>query len=298
MILTNKYIDAYIAEIGYNQQKFIKSMEHVYNEINLATAKFSVMMTEWEKTTNKFITLMLEIGWPPPVELMPHQMEIIIQVYESDKSAGIIDEIEKILVHNYDTENLIKKLNKWKANLLLKNRHEILEEIIEAHLNKKYWLSVPAMLPQIEGIIAKGFKHFGKMYQTKLMNHIDRLLKENYPNLQIYPLLKKFILQYMLVDFKHGETINSTISRHAILHGADTKYGTASNSLKSILCFDFIQNSFRFVSLKHSNIFHLVGCPVGYSPRSNNKLDFYKYYFQANNAGKRPCKICKPKEYI
>jgi len=108
---------------------------------------------------NQFITLMLGIGWPPPIELMDYQIDIIIKVYEKNKSKKVVNEIEKILLECYGEENLRNKLRKWKVNPLLSMRYQILEQVIEAHINKKYWISVPGLLPQIEGIIAQGFKH-------------------------------------------------------------------------------------------------------------------------------------------
>jgi len=90
--------------------------------------------------------------------------------------------------------------------------------------------------------------------------------------------------------------LKSEISRHAILHGADVKYGTASNSLKTILCFDFLQDAFRLVSLRRGKAFHVVGCPTIYSKKGEKDLIFYKYFFQAEEEGRIPCKVCRPKE--
>jgi len=56
--------------------------------------------------------------------------------------------------------------------------------------------------------------------------------------------IKTFLFNVILVGFEHGTIPKSFLSRHAILHGADTTYGTVTNSLKSILLFDYLQGKF------------------------------------------------------
>ena len=54
---------------------------------------------------------------------------------------------------------------------------------------------------------------------------------------------QRFINDIVLVHFEHGKAINSNLSRHAIMHGADKTYGNYLNSLKAILLFNAFLNS-------------------------------------------------------
>ena len=44
----------------------------------------------------------------------------------------------------------------------------------------------------------------------------------------------------VFVKFQWGDPLSSSLSRHAILHGGDTDYATALNSVKALLLFDFV----------------------------------------------------------
>ncbi|MFP3489612.1 hypothetical protein R0K20_18625, partial [Staphylococcus sp. SIMBA_130] len=52
--------------------------------------------------------------------------------------------------------------------------------------------------------------------------------------------VEKYYVDTILAEFTRGEEIKSDLSRHAILHGADTDYGTKVNSIKTILVLDTI----------------------------------------------------------
>ena len=40
---------------------------------------------------------------------------------------------------------------------------------------------------------------------------------------------------------EHGKALQPDLSRHAILHGGDTNYGTELNALKVIMLIDYVQ---------------------------------------------------------
>jgi len=119
----------------------------------------------------------------------------------------------------------------------------------------------------------------------KLLNDTD--------NYSFDEAIQKYYLDIILAGFEHGTVPKSFLSRHAILHGGDTNYGNITNSLKSILLFDYLQDKFRLLSIGNGNCYHLIGCSV---VQRNRQLDWvlYNNRTEAEMDGKRSCKLCHP----
>ena len=192
---------------------------------------------------NKFAAIMLELDWPPPIDL-PLDMAInIIKEYDSisdKKQVGT--KIREILIDYYDNEVILDMLNSWKNKKLLEKRIHILDAAITAHCSGNYILSIPALFPQIEGIVVEGFNYTGYMGGKRFKDFISQLLKEDGKssiNQVVYQIITCVIWQ----SFQYGDSISSSINRNAILHGADVNYGTKENSLKVILLFHYLQDA-------------------------------------------------------
>ena len=115
-----------------------------------------------------------------------------------------------------------------------------------AHNLRMYNVSIPALLAQLEGLIVDSFHIKGNVDGHVLGMLLSILLKSdtkkafNFDN-----EIHKYYNDNILIGFKHGDAIKSSLSRHAILHGADKAFGTEANSLKAILLFDHIAESVR-----------------------------------------------------
>ena len=269
----------------------LSTITYPFEEI---TRKITVQMTKIEITVNTFITLMLSLGWPPILDLKPHQMELIIEKYKEAKGDDINIHINDFLLSFYDEKTLNEKLDLWKTKDWLRTRIPILEAVIKAHLNGNYWLSVPGILTQIEGVIAYGFKYVGYRFYKEREKYFDLLFKKEFPFTYIHNAVRTFMNKIIFVDFGHGSAPKSFLSRHAIMHGGDTNYGTAENSLKAILLFDYLQKSFGLVSLENGGTYHLIGCPIIYKRNKVTNLKMYRTHFEAELDNKKPCKRCNP----
>jgi hypothetical protein len=112
----------------------------------------------------------------------------------------------------------------------------ILRDVIDSHINKKYTLSIPTLLPHIEGTLSEYYITNTEPGKKKINIYIDYLLEEN----DRYLPFKGIIVDKLYEHFHWGDQYLPSLSRHAILHGADTNYYTEINSLKVILIFDMI----------------------------------------------------------
>lgn len=243
----NKYVNQEVAAI------FNNSFKNICMEVNIPTAEitlddiFNDLLNDFHtfgEISQRFAVIMLKLDWPPTVHLIPGEVLEIVKLYDEYGLDLIKDKVEEYLIKRFSKDDLNAKLDYWSSKKWLKKRMPILKQAVESHLNGNYYVSVPALLPQIEGIIIDGFGCFGYVKSEKYKSLIENLLASEGKN-AFDKQMNKFFLNFVLSKFVHGTDPSSFLSRHAILHGGDTKYGTAANSLKSILVFDYIQDKFK-----------------------------------------------------
>jgi len=195
----------------------------------------------------------------------------------------------------HDDEYLKKMLHEWLKSPLLKQRMHILKPAVSAHIRGEYILVIPVMLSQIEGIIASGFRVSGWMNGEKFRRHIESLFHEAIIIKGKNEAIREFVTAKLMVPFLHGHPVNSPLSRHAILHGADIDYGTKANSLKLILFLENLRQLFRFEALENGRLFHVYGC---LSLRTSiKKRLFFSSVQEAIRMGLRGCKRCRANKY-
>lgn len=242
--------------------------------------------------TKEFSLIMFEAGWPPLPEfdLYPSEMVTIIEKYKHDP-ASIKANVEEFVMAKFGEKELKSILSQWEKRDWLKKRLSILREVIESHIEEKYFLAIASLLPQMEGIIVDGYRHSGKLHGGKYRDYLKKLLNKN-DKLSFDYAAENFLFEIVLINFEHGYELGSSLSRHAILHGADVNYGSKTNSLKCILLFDYLQNKFGVVSVGNRKTYHLLSCRIINNKTSERKV--FKTRYDAENEGKRPCKVCKP----
>ena len=124
---------------------------------------------------------------------------------------------------------------------ILSRRWRIIENALDAHRNRGYLLSVPALLAQVEGILADAlvmkeivYVDNGKVYSKNYRNGKPRELKGMY---ELANEVKKTELQEnrefrMFANLLIGSLARN---RNMILHGRNVDYGKANLSVKLIL---------------------------------------------------------------
>lgn len=202
--------------------------------------QFREVVVEYGSKAEKFKTYVVEMGYPPHYDLLPYEVTRIVELYEEDQEKAITY-TNDFMLKKFDHDNLQMMLEKWGNAKWTENRVEIFTDIMNAHKNKMYYVSIPATIAQIEGIIAQGFDHYGKMNGNHIKEYLTRLLSE-VGRFSFDEGIKAFYFKNVLASFEHGKPIRSFLSRNAILHGADVGYGTPENSLKCILLFDYIHD--------------------------------------------------------
>lgn len=239
----------------------------------------------------RFSLALVVLKWTPPRDIRYSAIKKIVTIFENEDLQSASKKIDEILLNYYSDDEILSTLKGWRGKEFLHKRIGILEDIIDAHLQGKYNLSIPAILPQIEGVIADVNYHKGRMQGKQLKKYMNKRLKDA-EDFYYSGAFKNYLTDIVYAQFEHGEKVESPLSRNAILHGADVFYGNKKNSLNAILMFDYMQSLFELVSLKHSRVYHRVGCR-----RLNNhkrELIYYNNSDEVEKDKKHACKLCKP----
>lgn len=184
-----------------------------------------------------------EAGFPPCRLMTLDDWDRIVNVHASGGKAAVTPLVEDMAREMLASGELRDRiLNDWMSNPKTTKRVHILRDALDAHLRGAFNLSIPAVLAQLEGVVADGTGHKGRMnvqgYKTKVDNIVSG-------ETILGPWVNEFIDATVLAAFEHGSSPNSDLSRHAILHGGDTNYGSERNSMRTIMLFDYVQHLVR-----------------------------------------------------
>jgi len=190
-----------------------------------------------ERNGARLEKMLLQLKWPPPGLLPAILLDKLSLGFENGQLTA--HDIDDIFVQLYNKEILLEMLNTWTERGLFKNRIKILKLAVEAHIDGKFELSIPTLLPQIEGFIAEIFNHTGRMHSKDIESYVESIFVRDS---RFDKIDKVFLISTLKENFEWKGTI-PFFSRNAILHGADTNYASAPNSLRLILILDQLQNS-------------------------------------------------------
>lgn len=182
--------------------------------------------------------------------------ETVLQVVKDDYKQQTPDKIfvDKLMVLSKIEETLDNWKNKRNSNV--EKRFSILKEGVTAHLKEKYYLSVSALIPQIEGLLKdaeeeanlQGVICWAKLDDLCLQEAVNTLMEKwkekNSSENKLVDLLNENFTNVVAYLYKNYDSafINQEhdLNRHGICHGLQTNFGTATNSLLLILIIDRI----------------------------------------------------------
>jgi hypothetical protein len=126
------------------------------------------------------------------------------------------------------------------------SREKILRKAFEAHRNKNYELSIPAMLSQADGIGCEIFKVYGleSIYSRK-DSEVKKLKKfleteaRKTASLAYWALL---VAEFLPVNASRSDRSRfpGAMNRNSILHGEDVSYATSVNAHKAVSWIQYV----------------------------------------------------------
>ncbi len=257
----------------------------------LLTQQLFQGIKKYGEKAQQFSIIMVDAGWPPHGDFFPEEIHHIVEYHSKHTQEEVANEIKRMCLEKYHEQEIERLREKWQKSKLLSRRMKILNEAIIAHKRGLYFTSVPALLAQIEGVIAEGYAHYGRMKGSQYIEYIKQTCSRK-GMFSFDEAIENFFEIYILVGFDHGATPKSELSRHAILHGGDTNYGSLSNSIKCILIFDYLQSKFGFITIGDGKAYHFPSCPIVVNNRIRFRSTVEIYKDESLIKGKSPCKIC------
>ncbi|MEI2465133.1 hypothetical protein [Niallia taxi] len=182
-----------------------------------------------------FLKILAENGYPP-IEMTINDTIDVLELNNlstEEREKRVKEYINSI----YTQDEIVKIINHWdEVEWIDVNRKYILKDAIQANFEGRYNLSIPSLLPHLEGIIVEGLDFNSRMKPGELSQLIKSILDEE----DVFDTaLNNYYLDNILIGFTHGNAPRSFLSRHSILHGNDINYGNHDNSLKLILLLDY-----------------------------------------------------------
>jgi len=205
-----------------------------------------------EETVKAFQKAGWAIAPSMPVSLLKRVVELHKGSKERFASQVIIG-----YYHRKAYANLKDMVSAWQTHPLFTSRMHIFLDALEAHINGQYTLSIPALMPQIEGILSE------LVNEHKLdasLGKIKQVYKAAIGDLGDVPWDTWAIANGLLYMLENNLYINSPfdkeivkpptqrkISRHTVLHGINTCYDKASVSLNTFLILDAISGLYYWM---------------------------------------------------
>jgi hypothetical protein len=246
-LIDSSIIDS-IAKIPVPNERLIQLISKQVNGLTAVLDKVSIpslisstgrlidAQNNYKEREKQYVYVLAKCGWPPLWDIPIHYIRKINKTYEEMDFDDFSIYINKWILDFYTAEVFDSMIERWTTVEIIKKRLHILKDVIKAHLNKDYTLSIPTLLPQIEGTL-RDYDYNGKQISKKtLSGFIDLLLQDK----DEYIPVKGLIVDELYEHFKWGDEKSPALSRHAILHGSDVSYNTEINSLRVILIYDMI----------------------------------------------------------
>lgn len=188
-------------------------------------------------------------GWPIPPSMSLEFRRHLCSMHRTGKTRHMSRSII-FYYHQNEHRALKATVRSWEDNLLFAPRVHIFNDALDAHVSGKYTLSVPALIPQIEGILIEyvtengiqvRISKIGDIYEAAIGDPMDY-------DLATWVIASTLLFQlqsstYAYTDFRkeiERSASTRTLTRHTILHGVSTRYDRPINSLKAFLALDAI----------------------------------------------------------
>ncbi len=247
MFELNKQFQQHINESLNKVSETLKSIEPIHNQTPIFNSPFfqqvqkindlKLWLVEQIKKTPESLLLLAKYGW-----YLGYDSHIALP----GKLAEFIEKGKAEELDNYLTEYYTERFDGIISEL--KKRHptrkKIFNQIETAHKEKLYFVSIPCILAQVDGI-SNDFtkkKFFLKDKNNKYLSQITAEITK----------ISKFTMDAFLTPLTNQTPIMAQesilgdfpidLNRHKILHGIDIIYGTETNSLKCISLIKYLSD--------------------------------------------------------
>ncbi len=208
-------------------QRTAERFNHIAKILNNVDFSFNI-----ENDLVRYTELLIRLEMPPLKEIEYSTMKELIGIEDVSVAKNIL---VQHMLRIYDEQKIDCMFNAWRLLSVSQKRIHIFEEVIWAHQNKKYNVSIPTLMAQFEGLICD-ITNSNRLKDKVLQQHVVSILQSD----DIYQdanISKEFWINVLLDNKSDNERF---LSRHAILHGEDINYGNYEKSLILIIAMDAV----------------------------------------------------------
>lgn len=234
---------------------FQESIKRIQEACDLAIApalKAADLVVQIQKRRQLEKQTLLKTGWwlPPTIMDMPaFVIDRAFDAYQSGNPRAVTQMFVSVFGMN-DFEHLRGMVTGWQKNRFFHRWRKAIDQALSAHMDKKYHLSVPALLIAAEGI-AKDYCVFKNVYNKSMRSRPKdkiRAAMRAAQEIKDDGLLADCLIS-ALENRIYGDTdrvkksargFSHFLNRHAVLHGLSSTYGTKKNSLQCFMLLDVL----------------------------------------------------------
>ena len=198
-------------------------------------------LTTLRKLNNDCISYLYDYKWFPYTSWCAdirflRKIESIVQT--SHKGSRRCEKrIDKLIIDHYTPQRLREIKRYWKKSELESYTKKILGEAVEAHIQKRYALSVACLSTMWEGLIRQKINTTGRLSQKKIGEYLLLLIDENKSDSRFGEFFNQFIIcECNTVD----DIVEGVPNRNGVSHSKYKKYPSKKASLNAILITDFL----------------------------------------------------------
>ena len=156
--------------------------------------------------------------------------------------SGEIDELEEALVEYFENQ-----LDIIESSLCthFPHRSHIIASAFKAHRNGEYFLSVPVLLAQTDGICKEVVDQYFFMKKDKKPRtsiYVEQVAADTYKAALLSPLATCATIGASEHEREEGFNL---LNRHMVLHGESLDYGSQINGLKTISLINYVSQALK-----------------------------------------------------
>lgn len=214
-------------------QQYQKSLSRI---ITPAFEELQRSFRELPPKIQEALLLLAEHGWYLDFNmLLPNLWEIKKAIL-----GGEIDEVEEALVEYFESQ-LDEIENSFSAQF--PHRSHIIASAFNAHRNGEYFLSIPVLLAQTDGIckeVVDQYLFMKKDRKPRTAIYVEQVAADTYKAALLSPLAASTPIGASEHEREEGFNL---LNRHMVLHGESLDYGSRVNGLKAISLVNYVSQA-------------------------------------------------------
>jgi hypothetical protein len=239
-------LDGYRAFYAAFAANYLTPFQETLNRIALS---FRPILEEFSRVQVRLLerTLRHYHWWPVP-GLPSGFYQGILDLIEQEQTRGINRYIcDWFRWNRY--RRLGRMVRRWDGNEYFCRRRAIYHQALMAHRRHWYNLTVPALIPLVEGIARDYLQEEHGITErrglTAVRDALDRNIPESVFREELQQALIRFLTSSTFADTDDVLPSGYELNRHGVAHSRHLRYGTEANSLR---CFLLLETLYQFIA--------------------------------------------------